>query len=414
VCSADLWANERNEAISSVATRYHLLILAAADGRHVPEQIKLTRMEGDCMRHARPGFTLVELLVVIAIIGTLVALLLPAVQAARETARGNTCRNNMKQLHLALTNMDSTLKRLPGYVEEIYNPNGTKDANGFTLASARRASWVVRLFPYMEENPLWDAWSSVFADTSGNHINPQAPSIAALNCPSNVSDTPDMPTLAYVGNAGWAFSDTGTFGRNASPTDKAEHGANGIFFDNNKNKNLSGGAADGREPDPKIQMSLAQVVDGTTKTLMLSENLHSMYWCYEPKSSTSGGYVQDDSSKLLDTKHLFGFVWKNHPSADERINGDKNYDKKTPPANQAAFADLAYEGYGYPSSNHPGGVNVAFCGGTIRMMAEAVDPVVYGQIMTSNARKSNLVNPSIGLPNGADRKLTQPADSDIP
>src|SRR5215467_7372177 len=64
-------------------------------------------------RQKRTAFTLVELLVVIAIIGTLVALLLPAVQSARETARGNTCRNNMKQLQLALTNMDSTLKRLP-------------------------------------------------------------------------------------------------------------------------------------------------------------------------------------------------------------------------------------------------------------------------------------------------------------
>src|ERR1700742_211202 len=108
------------------------------------------------MRHARRGFTLVELLVVIAIIGTLVALLLPAVQAARETARGNTCRNNMKQLHLALTNMDSTLKRLPGYSEEIFNPNGAKTGTppNFTASFSRRASWVVRIFPYMEEQPL--------------------------------------------------------------------------------------------------------------------------------------------------------------------------------------------------------------------------------------------------------------------
>ena len=78
------------------------------------------------MRHERRGFTLVELLVVIAIIGTLVALLLPAVQSARETARGNTCRNNMKQLMTALANMDSTLKKLPGYSNEVFNPNGTK------------------------------------------------------------------------------------------------------------------------------------------------------------------------------------------------------------------------------------------------------------------------------------------------
>jgi prepilin-type N-terminal cleavage/methylation domain-containing protein/prepilin-type processing-associated H-X9-DG protein len=375
------------------------------------------------MRHARRGFTLVELLVVIAIIGTLVALLLPAVQSARETARGNTCRNNMKQLQLALTNMDSTLKRLPGYVEEVFNPNGTKSSTpsgmSFTPAFARRVSWVVRLFPYMEEQPLYDIWSASFADTGGNHTNPAAPSIAALNCPSNVAETPDAPTLAYVGNAGWAFSDTGTYGRGS---DKSEHAANGIFFDNNKNTLI--GPADGREKDAKIQMSLAQVVDGTTKTLMLSENLHALYWCFEPIASTTGGtgYVQNDGSQVPDTKDLFGFVWKNHPTVNDRINGDKNYDKANSPdkvnsANpQLAFASdpATYETYAYPSSNHPGGVNVAFCGGTIRMMAESVDPVVYGQIMTSNSRKSSLVSASIGLPNGADRRLTQPADSDIP
>lgn len=362
------------------------------------------------MRHARRGFTLVELLVVIAIIGTLVALLLPAVQSARETARGNTCRNNIKQLHLALMNMDSTLKRLPGYVEEISNPNGTKDANGLMpLSFARRASWVVRCFPYMDESALYDLWTNQF----GISDQPRAPSIASLICPSNVSESPDAPNLAYVGNAGWAFSDSGTYGRNAGGGDTKEHAANGIFFDNNKNKNLSGGTADGREGDPKIQMSLSQVQtgDGTTRTLMLSENLHAMSWVYDPKTSTNG-YIQDDSSKIPDTKHLFGFVWKNHPGTNDRINGDKAYDVVglPQPASMAAFAATTYETYGYPSSNHPGGVNVAFCGGSIRFMADSIDPLVYGQIMTSNARKSNLVR-SDGV---ADRKLPQPADSDIP
>ena len=65
---------------------------------------------------------------------------------------------------------------------------------------------------------------------------------------------------------------------------------------------------DGREDDPKIQMSLAQIFDGTTKTMMLSENLHSWYWCWGLSSdiSATGG-----QSMMLDTKRLFGFVWKN-------------------------------------------------------------------------------------------------------
>jgi prepilin-type N-terminal cleavage/methylation domain-containing protein len=359
------------------------------------------------MRHSRRGFTLVELLVVIAIIGTLVALLLPAVQAARETARGNTCRNNMKQLQLALTNMDSQLRRLPGYVEELANPNGQKTNGMFEKSFARRASWVVRLFPYMEEQPLWDTWSTLFT------ANPPAPMISSLTCPSNVAEVPDAPSLAYVGNAGWAFSDSGTYGRNVGP-DKAEHAANGIFFDANKNKNLGAPAVDGREDMAKIQMSLAQVVDGTTKTLMLSESIHTFYWTYEVVNGTTTAYLQNDNSAIKDTKHLFGFIWKNHPGVNDRINGDKHYDQTNPgpPADMAAFADASkYEAYSYPSSNHPSGVNVAFCGGTVRFMGENIDPVVYGQIMTSNSRKSNLVNQATAVP---DRKLTQPSDSDIP
>jgi prepilin-type N-terminal cleavage/methylation domain-containing protein/prepilin-type processing-associated H-X9-DG protein len=371
------------------------------------------------MKRKNRGFTLVELLVVIAIIGTLVALLLPAVQIARESARGNTCRNNMKQLQVAATNMDSTLKRLPGCMEELYNPNGTKSGGPppmFTASFARRASWLVRLFPYMEENTLWDSWSSVFVDSSGQHVNPPAPAIATLKCPSNVAEIPDAPTLAYVSNSGWAFSDSGLCGRPPGPDGGLEFAADGVFFDINTNKSVGVGPADNRENAPKIQMSLAQVFDGTTKTLMLSENLHALYWCYEPLS-TANGYVQNDSSLVPDAKHLFGFLWQNYPSISDRINGDNNYSYLQPPEEvgpsnpQAVFAGLAYEGHGYPSSNHPGGVNVAFCGGTIRMMADSIDPVIYGQLMTSNAHKSHLVRASDLVP---DRKLSQPVDSDIP
>src|SRR6476619_500503 len=125
-----------DEAVRPSGCRFRSSLLIGT-----PRRWSMITRDQRCCAQARRGFTLVELLVVIAIIGTLVALLLPAVQAARETARGHTCRNNMKQLQLALTNMDSTLKRLPGYVEEIFNPNGSKSGTPpmFTPAFARRA-----------------------------------------------------------------------------------------------------------------------------------------------------------------------------------------------------------------------------------------------------------------------------------
>jgi type II secretory pathway pseudopilin PulG len=342
---------------------------------------------------------LVELLVVIAIIGTLVALLLPAVQSARESARRNTCVNNMKQLHLALTNYESQLKKLPGYVNELFNPNSQKSGIPPKPTVGRRASWLVMVFPYIEQPALWDEWNTRFEGP------PAAPAIEGLTCPSNTPPIPGQPWLAYVGNAGWAFTDSSR----PSQKQNIEYAANGIFFDNNQNPNF--GPTDDRERQPLIQMSFAQVQDGTSKTLLLSENLHTIYWTYGAATSPTGqGYVQPNSM-IRDTKHLFGFIWKNTPSQIERINGDKFYDQPNPgPPDEAspmeAFADpSAYESYGYPSSNHPGGVNVAFCAGQIDFMAEQVSPLVYAQLMTSNSKRSDLVS------NGVfDRKLPQPTD----
>jgi prepilin-type N-terminal cleavage/methylation domain-containing protein/prepilin-type processing-associated H-X9-DG protein len=338
------------------------------------------------MRQKSRGFTLVELLVVIAIIGTLVALLLPAVQAARESARNNTCKNNLKQLALGLSNMDTQLKKLPGYSNELFNPNGTKSNGMFTPAYARRASWVVMTFPYMEENAVFDQWKNFGTP-------PQAPAMPGLVCPSSPPEIPGQPWLAYVGNAGRAFSD------NTPSAETSEYAADGIFFDDNKNTNI--GPADNREPHPRLQMSMSAIADGTTKTIMISENNHAWYWTYG---------LDNDNSNIKDTKHLFGFVWKNPPPGPvERINGDKYYDKLTsgPPATMEAFAGdpATYESYAYPSSAHSGGVNVAFAGGQVEFLRETIEPVVYGQLMTSNSKRSKLVSNNI-----RDAKLPQPSD----
>jgi prepilin-type processing-associated H-X9-DG protein len=342
-------------------------------------------------------------LVVIAIIGTLVALLLPAVQSAREAARRNTCTNNLKQLALACAQIDTALKRLPGYANELANPNGQKVNNHFTFDYARRASWVVKLFPYIEENALWDAWSTQF----GTGVQPPAPFKEMLVCPSHPPDVPGQPWLAYVGNAGWAFSDS-TRSSLPSNQQKMEFAANGVFFDNNKNPNI--GATDGREGDPAIQQSLSTIStsDGTTKTMLISENLRTWFWTY---GTYPGGTNDSPSNPIPDTKHLFGFVWKNPAvvGPQDHINGDKYYDQPSPgpPADMLKFSDVqaGYETYGYPSSAHSGGVNVAFCGGNVTFIAESMEPTIYAQLMTSNSKKSNLVSGGV-----ADRKLPQPSD----
>src|SRR3954447_1172949 len=113
---------------------------------------------------ARRGFTLVELLVVIAIIGVLVALLLPAVQAAREAARRTQCGNNLKQLRIALHNYHDVAGRLPCNINRvIIGTTFTNDRN--------QASHLVNLLPYIEQKTLTDQINFSLHDPAfGNQI----------------------------------------------------------------------------------------------------------------------------------------------------------------------------------------------------------------------------------------------------
>src|SRR5688572_13038768 len=103
--------------------------------------------------NVRRAFTLVELLVVIAIIGILVALLLPAIQAARESARRSQCQNNVKQLCLALQNYHGTNKEFPPSVRFAAQQENLPES-----ATKHQPNWVMSVLPFFEEQSLLDAF----------------------------------------------------------------------------------------------------------------------------------------------------------------------------------------------------------------------------------------------------------------
>lgn len=377
---------------------------------------------------ARAGFTLVELLVVIAIIGTLVGLLLPAVQAARETARRNTCQNNLKQLVLSMMNYDASLSKLPGYVNELPHQGSPRLPDG-SYSVGRRASWMVMAFPYIEQNALWDRWTQSFqsaapSGTAGDVIDSDLPELVNFQCPSDAAENVGLPSTSYVGNAGWGFQ-----GRPAAD-DGFEFAANGVFFDlNRKAAGLPtagwSNEPDGREPGasanpaPEVRMSIDYISsgDGTSRTMMLSENLHALSYTYGFSANTK---------TVADAKHHFGFVFHNQPiglgaqagtilngtpQQIQTINGGLVAEVQTPnqyhPSTQPAQVELE-EWMAYPSSNHPGGVNMGFCDGRVQFVGDRIDYRVYAQSMTTKYKRSSYVNGGT-----ADRLLPQPTDADL-
>jgi prepilin-type N-terminal cleavage/methylation domain-containing protein len=166
-------------------------------------------------RKRKRGFTLVELLVVIAIIGVLVALLLPAVQAAREAARRNSCLNNIKQMCLGLNNYESARLFFPTastapFIGQTGNPvtnisTTPNNCTGGALADGDGYSWLVQILPYMEQQPLYNrirdaAIGSVQNKLFAGPINPpiivnpgQTPTQYVIQVPVETFMCPSFP-----------------------------------------------------------------------------------------------------------------------------------------------------------------------------------------------------------------------------
>jgi prepilin-type N-terminal cleavage/methylation domain-containing protein/prepilin-type processing-associated H-X9-DG protein len=306
---------------------------------------------------SRTAFTLVELLVVIAIIGVLVALLLPAVQAAREAARRMSCSNNLKQLGLALHTYHDTYGTLPS---RMTGPSwSTTPAN----SPPPRHSVFVMLLPYLEQGNRYNQINSarLFAwhgDPNSGYVG----KIPVLICPSD-----------------GLFSPTGA-DRNAmySPLNY------GTCMSDNPNLGSSGGSSDS-VPDQNVRglfgylhyVRFPMITDGLSNTMALAEIIVA------PSNSVLGRAVANNTTSPLNCRaHLVNGVYTSGTIiAQFRCHGQRWQDGRPQycgvtnilPPNSATCSSQAGTGIYTAASRHPGGAQCVFADGSARFVSQNID-----------------------------------------
>jgi prepilin-type N-terminal cleavage/methylation domain-containing protein/prepilin-type processing-associated H-X9-DG protein len=297
------------------------------------------------MDRQRNAFTLVELLVVMTIIGMLMALLLPAVQNAREAGRRTACTNNLFQLALAAIRSDDQAGFIPGWRNRSPRPG---DTSGTTFNNT--VSWPVVLLPNMERNDIYTMWAQ------GNVSAASTPYVSFFVCPSSPPDALTQPTLSYAGNCG--------SGSNVRRWD-------GVMNDTT----LSSGANAAR-----ISFDDVAGADGTATTILLTERC-------------GPGNVRDNQP--LNQKQ---WAARNVPATTFTFNNANNSVPGigiigSPPAKiiNNITNNFAPGFHSQPSSNHAGGVVTAFCDGHTAFIKDSVQARVYAQLLTSNHTSSSTI-----------------------
>ena len=275
------------------------------------------------------AFTLVELLVVIAIIGILIALLLPAVQAAREAARRSQCSNNLKQLGLALHNYHDTYRTFP--------------AGGW--ASANRLSWHVAVLPFVEQAPLYDQ-VNFNATTWQENLHIAVTPISAFLCPSGTKMETGYPS-------GESYVDNGTTHVTYTAHYYGVLGPKGpLPQDATRNYSLAGVTGQGDYATQGVLIRHAckgfrDITDGTANTFLLGELSWNEANAYRVVVRGCEAALSAGTRNVTHTINLIPY------------NNTNNF-------NDASFG-----------SEHPGGCLFAIADGSVRFISETIDMALY-------------------------------------
>lgn len=277
-----------------------------------------------CCRR-RAGFTLVELLVVIAIIGILIGMLLPAVQMVREAARRTSCSNKLRQIGLSAMNYESTFSHLPP-------PKlGTGDFN--TLGST-----FVILLPYVEQANRFDQYDIHASISAPGNIELTSEPLDLYRCPSM------QPTgSGEFGEASYIIS----YATRYRPSTVGET-ADGAF-------------AEPPSSDPRdYRLGFESFRDGTSNTIFFGEIDNSIRWTGSSESPGAWGH----------------YTWAQGYWFNSQSHLDGVFNQKGP------VSETAMEEYRTFRSDHPAGVNFCMVDGSVRFVAESVDPAVLKAAVT--------------------------------
>jgi len=332
------------------------------------------------------GFTLVELLVVIAIIGVLVALLLPAVQAAREAARRSQCLNNIRQLSVGMLNYESSKKGLPPMALSWSNAECASKYNGSCYGGWRDDhGWYLPLMPYLEQASLKNLGDPKKAFSDPVNRPARTAFVKLHECPSDIGlqrnewtrDDWARVRTNYVVNAG-----NTTYGQHDMGTPLVRFG----------------GAPFG----PSKVTPLSRISDGTANTLMISEIKvlpESAGWGgpYSDAQTALGGQVftgwnepNSGSSDCLCRKGEWytpdvqeGFAQQGLPIPDVRGASEGDPCGQRVPTLATTQPESVKDSSGHKQqwitarSHHAGGVNASRCDASVTFYSDGIDPFVW-------------------------------------